>query len=116
MASGEDADGGGDCRRRRAHFGGSVGTRAGEWNDFNAPRVAFAQSCTLFFAPTRGTRVLVITHPCLSLTCVGVYVHKSRFPPSRVARVQGHHSGPWLGEEPSRGFSEHRGREGADLA
>lgn len=30
VASGENADGGGDCRRRRAHFGGRVGTRAGE--------------------------------------------------------------------------------------
>lgn len=75
---------------------------------------AFVQSCT-FFAPPRATWLLVITHPCLSLTCVSVYVHKSRFSPSRVAPVQGHHSGPWLGEEPSRGLSE-SGREGGELA
>lgn len=48
VASGENADGGGDCRRTRAHFGGRVGTRAGEWNDVSFGSFAFAQSCTFF--------------------------------------------------------------------
>lgn len=63
-----------------------------------SPRAsAFAQSCALiYFLLLQRATWLPVTHQHAS-----VFTRTSRFSPPCVPPVQGHHTGPWLGEEPS---------------
>lgn len=74
-----------------------------------SPRAsAFAQSCTLIYFSAPATSHLVTRNSPARLQHALVFTRTSRFSPPCVPPVQGHHTGPWLGEEPSRGFSERR--------
>lgn len=70
----EDADGGGDCRRRRAHFGGRVRTRAGQEGRFfisvwSLLSVLHKKLCTFCRQAPRAFSSSSPKRPIVSISC-----------------------------------------------